>query len=114
VFVRRDSKSLPGTTLYLLQKFINYGQENFLTLGPGVHVIKLFSLSQMVRQNKLECLTKNGPFQTSLSFDVNLQGDNIWAGFILDLPKNCYQPNPLANSAHPSVANKISIITLKS
>jgi hypothetical protein len=36
-------KSLPGTKHSIsLQKRINYGEKSFITLGPGLNVIKLF------------------------------------------------------------------------
>ncbi len=40
--IRICFKSLPGTNTSLLQKFVNYGQKSFITLGPGANVIKLF------------------------------------------------------------------------
>ncbi len=43
----------------------------FLTLTPSVNVKKLFSLLQMMRPNKLECLYLAIGFQSSLTFDDN-------------------------------------------
>jgi hypothetical protein len=42
----------------LLQTFINYICKNFITLGPGVNVLKRYSPSSLtVGANKLECLS---------------------------------------------------------
>ncbi len=41
----------------LLRKFVKYGQKSFITLGPGVKVIKLFFLSLVMWQSKIDCLS---------------------------------------------------------
>jgi hypothetical protein len=41
VFVRLGCKSLPGSNTSLLQKFVNYRQKSFITLGPGC-IFQLF------------------------------------------------------------------------
>ncbi len=45
VFVRIGWKSLSGDDHSdVLRKFVNYGQKSFITLAPGVIVIKLFCM----------------------------------------------------------------------
>ncbi len=48
-------------------------EKSFITLTPGVNVIKLFSSLQMMRPNKLECLYLAITFQSSLTFAGNTQ-----------------------------------------
>jgi hypothetical protein len=36
-------KSLPVTNSLAKQKFVNYGQKNFIALAPGENVTKLFT-----------------------------------------------------------------------
>ncbi len=40
----------------LVQKLVNYRQNNFTTLSPGANVIKLFCTKVTNFHNKLECL----------------------------------------------------------
>ncbi len=40
MLVRIDCKNLPGTNTCLLQKLVNYRQKSFITLVPGVNLIK--------------------------------------------------------------------------
>ena len=48
MFVRIGWKSLPGTNTSLVLKFINYGQKSFITLAPGVNVVKLFDRNLLI------------------------------------------------------------------
>jgi hypothetical protein len=46
-------------------------KKDFVTLRPGVNVIKNFPLSLMMRPNKLDCLYLTITFQSSLTFAGN-------------------------------------------
>ncbi len=56
---RLDWKGLLGIKLSsFLQKFVNHGQKSFITLGPGVNVIKLFCPQFAYFRNRLECFSQ--------------------------------------------------------
>ena len=48
-------------------------EKSFITLTPGVNVIKLFSLLLTKRPNKLGCLYLANTFQSSLTFAGNVR-----------------------------------------
>ncbi len=61
---------VPNTLAYLVSLSATKGK-SFITLTPGVEVIKLFSSSLMKRPNKLEYLYPTITFQSILKFAGN-------------------------------------------
>ncbi len=57
----------------LLQTFVNY-EKRFITLAPGLKIIKHFSPLLTLRTNKLKCLSMSILFQASLVFETKTSG----------------------------------------
>ncbi len=54
--------------LYLILCLVSDRVKKFVILSPAINDIKLFSLSQMKEQNKLEHLSLTKPFKLALIF----------------------------------------------
>jgi hypothetical protein len=54
----------------LLQKFVTYGRNFFITLAPIVNVINLFTSSLTNKSIKIACLVKGKPFRATATFCV--------------------------------------------
>jgi hypothetical protein len=73
---------MPGTnSLAYFCRSINGKEKSFITLTPGVSVIKLFPSSLTMRPNKLECLSLETLSSQVLEFKSKSRANPIGAPF---------------------------------